>query len=154
MFFLTEMVMADEGLWLESEKIGEFSQGLSEKVLKKKLHCAFKLGEDTMWGADGLYHQTWSCPALGISFDMSSEGKRRNKVINQITIFAPSRLKTRLGIQIGSSEKQVIKAYNKVKDVQGTIPQETFVAGSVYGGLFFQFKNAKVESITLGSGAE
>lgn len=154
LFFWVTPVPAEESSWLDSEKIGEFSTGTSEKVLKKKLNCAFKLGEDTLWGADGLYHQSWECPALGISFDMSSGRKGSGKIINQISIAAPSKLKTRRGIQIGSREQQVIKAYQDVKDVQGTIPHEMFVAGSVYGGLFFQFKNDKVESIMLGSGAE
>ncbi len=154
LFFSVTAAMAAEHTWLDSEKIGEFSMGMSDKNLKQKLNCAFKLGEDTMWGADGLYHQTWDCPSLGISFDMSSGRKGGKKIINQISIAAPSKLKTRRGIQIGSSEQQVIKAYQDVKDMQGTIPHEMFVAGSVYGGLFFQFKNDKVESIMLGSGAE
>lgn len=154
LFFSVAAVMAAEHSWLDSEKIGEFSTGMSDKSLKKKLNCAFKLGEDTMWGADGLYHQTWDCPTVGISFDMSSGRKGSGKTINQISIAAPSKLKTKRGIQIGSSEQQVIKAYHDVKDAQGTIPHEMFVAGSVYGGLFFQFKNGKVESIMLGSGAE
>ena len=157
LFFLYSTIetgRAEEHLLSESEKIGEFSEGMSAKKLKKKLHCAFKLDKEIMTEADGLYHQTWDCPALGIRFDMSSGRKGGDKTINQITIVAPSQLKTGRGIQIGSTEQQVIKAYNDVKDVQGTVPHETFVAGSVYGGLFFQFKNGKVDSIMLGAGAE
>lgn len=154
LFFCVVPVMAEDSSWLETEKIGEFSTGMSEKVLKKKLICDFKRGKEELWGADGLYHQTWDCHAAGISFELSSGRKGGNKIIDRITIMAPSKLKTKRGIQIGSSEQQVIQAYNDVKDVQGTVPKESFVAGSVYGGLFFDFKNGKVTSIMLGAGAE
>ena len=154
LFFFVAPLMAEETSWLDTEKIGEFSTGLSEKILKKKLACDFKRGKEELWGADGLYHQTWDCAAAGISFEMSSGRKGGSKIIDRITIKTPSKLKTKRGIQIGSSEQQVIKAYNDVKDVQVTVPKESFVAGSVYGGLFFDFKNGKVSSIMLGAGAE
>jgi hypothetical protein len=157
MFFLLFPVFVnaeEESSWLESEKIGEFSTGMKEQVLKKKLACNFKRGKEELWGADGLYHQSWDCLAAGISFEMSSERKGGKKSIDKIIVKAPSKLKTKRGIQIGSSEAEVIQAYNDVKDVQGTVPKETFVAGSVYGGLFFDFQDGRVSSIMLGAGAE
>jgi len=139
---------------LQNEQIGEFRLGLSDKELKQKLHCTVKQGENVEWGADGLYHQTWDCYEAGISFDMVSNHKGATKTIASITITAPSQLKTRRGIQIGSSEQAVAQAYEKEKDANASQPREVFVAGSVYGGLIFQFDNDRVVSIFLGSSAE
>jgi len=127
---------------------------MEEKSLKEKLVCDFKRDKEQWWGADGLYHQTWSCPSKGVSFDMSSQRKGGSKIITAITITAPSQLKTKRGIGIGSSEQEVIRAYNDVKDSEATRPKETFVAGCVFGGLFFDFQNDKVVSIMLGAAAE
>jgi hypothetical protein len=69
-------------------------------------------------------------------------------------ISTPSTLKTQRGIGIGSREQAVIQAYQHEKDAEATMPTEVFVAGSVYGGLMFQFQNDQVISIFLGAGAE
>jgi hypothetical protein len=148
------MAKAEEYSWLDSEKIGNFSTGMSGKDIHKQLTCAFKYGKEEVWEADGLYHQSWDCPASGISFEMSSGRKGGNKNVDRISITVPSKLKTKRGIGIGSTEQQVIQVYNDVKDVQGTVSKEVFIAGSVYGGLFFYFKDGKVTSIILGAGAE
>jgi hypothetical protein len=155
-FLLTQItpVMAEEFSFLNGEKIGDFSLGQSEKELKNKIHCTLKRGPDTLWGADGAYHQTWDCYDGGISFDMVSNSKGGAKTIASITISTPSKLKTKRGIQIGDSEQAVIQAYQNEKDADATTPTEVFVAGSVYGGLIFQFKDGKVESIFLGASAE
>ncbi|KIM12908.1 MAG: hypothetical protein KU38_03030 [Sulfurovum sp. FS08-3] len=154
LFLSTPLFAAEESSWLESETIGDFSMEMEEKSLKEKLICDFKRDKEQWWGADGLYHQTWSCPSRGIDFDMSSQRKGGSKIITRITITAPSQLKTKRGIGIGSSEQEVIRAYNNVKESQATRPKETFVAGSVFGGLFFDFQNGKVVSIMLGAAAE
>jgi hypothetical protein len=153
MFFVFP-VIAEERMWFESEKIGDFSIGLSEQALTKKLHCKFERGKEIFEEAGGLYHQLYNCPATGISFDLSSERRGGKKTIASVEINSPSQLKTKRGIQIGDTEAQVIKAYHDVNDVDGTEPKKVFVAGSVYGGLFFEFHNGKVVSIMLGAGAE
>ena len=156
LFLLNTMmpVLADEFDFIKTEQIGELSLGLSEKSLKNKLHCAFKRDEDIEWAADGAYHQTWHCKEAGLSFDMVSNHKGGNKTIASITVTAPSTLKTKRGIQIGNSESAVTKAYQKERNAEDSQPKQLFVAGSVYGGLMFEFKNDKVESIFLGAGAE
>jgi hypothetical protein len=147
-------VLADNLSFMQDERIGEFRLGLSEKELKQQLHCSVKRGDDVEWGTDGLYHQTWDCYEEGISFDMVSNRKGGAKKLASITITAPSQLKTKRGIQIGSSEQAVIQAYQQEKDAEASQPKELFVAGSVYGGLTFQFDNDKVVSIFLGASAE
>lgn len=154
LFFYAIPVLAKQSSWVESEKIGEFAIGLSEKSLKKKLNCKFKRNKEIHWEADGLYHQAWHCKASGIRFSMISERKGGRKKVDNIIIMAPSKLKTKRGIEIGSTEKQVIQAYKDVKDAKSSVAKEVFVAGSVYGGLFFSFQDGKVTSIMLGAGAE
>jgi hypothetical protein len=154
LIFFVSSVMAEEQMWFETEKIGDFSIGLSEKILKKKLRCAFQRGKDVFEEADALYHQYWNCSTAGIGFDMSSENKGGKKTIDKIVITSPSKLKTKRGIQIGYTEAQVIKAYHDVNDIEETVPKKLFIAGSVYGGLFFEFQNGRVVSIMLGAGAE
>jgi hypothetical protein len=147
-------VVADEFSLLNEEKIGDFKMGLSEQDIKQKISCPLKLGEEQLWGADGIYHQVWSYPACGLSFSMSSAQKGGNKSIDGITVTSPNTLKTKRGIQIGSSEQAVIKAYGNDKATDAGADKQTFVAGSIYGGLVFNFKHNKVTSIFLGAGAE
>jgi hypothetical protein len=147
-------VVADEFALLNGEKIGDFNMGLSEKDLEKKINCPLKRGKEELWGADGIYHQTWNYPACGLRFGMSSAQEGGSKTVDSITMTAPSMLKTKRGIQIGSTEKAVIKAYSHEKDAEDSIPKETFIAGSLYGGLIFNFKNNRVTEIFLGASAE
>ncbi len=147
-------VIADEFSLLNEERIGDFSMGLSEKDIKEKVPCPLKLGKEELWGADGIYHQIWDYPACGLSFSMNSAQKGGSKTVDGITVTAPSTLKTKRGIHIGSSEQDVIKAYSHDRDAEDSIEKQVFVAGSIYGGLVFQFKNDRVESIFLGAGAE
>lgn len=146
--------VADEFALLNSEKIGDFSMGLSEKDLEKKINCPLKRGKEELWGADGIYHQTWDYPACGLRFDMNSAQKGGIKSVDSITVTAPSKLKTKRGIQIGSTEKAVIKAYGHDKNAEDSVSKETFVAGSLYGGLIFNFKHNRVTEIFLGASAE
>lgn len=85
---------------------------------------------------------------------MSSAQKGGSKSVDGITVTSPSVLKTKRGIQIGSTEKAVTKAYGRDKNTEDSVPKETFVAGSLYGGLIFNFKNNRVTEIFLGASAE
>jgi hypothetical protein len=145
---------ADEFSLLNEEKIGDFGLGLSEKDLKGKIPCPLKRGKEDLSEVDGNYEQLWDYPACGLSFYMSSEKKGGSKTISSITVTSPSKLKTKRGIQIGDSEQAVIQAYQHEKDAESTVPTKEFVAGSIYGGLIFQFQNNQVISIFLGAAAE
>lgn len=154
LLFLSYSVYAEPTATLNSESIGEFYLGQSGQDVQKKLRCHLKKQEDQLWGADGEYHQTWDCYEGGISFDMVSQKKGGAKTVASIMISAPNQAKTKRGIHIGSPEQEVERLYAKEKDVEASRPHEVFVAGSVYGGLTFQFNNGVVESMFLGAGAE
>jgi hypothetical protein len=143
----------DEFSLLKNERIGNLRIGLSEAKIKQAIDCKPKREPEQFWGADGAYHQKWKYANCGITLGMVSAQKGANKSIESITIFHPSRLSTKRGIRIGSTESAVIKAYQAEAD-RSSSKSGTFVAGSVYGGLIFQFQNGKVSQIFLGAAAE
>ena len=104
-------------------------------------------------GATGDWIQTWRYPD-GLSLDMRSDTRGGPQSIRGITITAPSTLKTRRGMTIGSSAEAVKRAYGDVEAKDTEPSDDGFVAGSIYGGLFFTFSDGKVSEIYLGPGAE
>jgi len=145
---------AKESDLLAGERIGRLRIGLHESDLKKSIDCDLKRGPETLWGADGAYHQTWQCPACGLKLGMVSEKRGGMKSVESITITAPCTLATKRGIRIGSTEQAVRKAYRKDWNRKDNTQSGSFVAGSIYGGIIFQFQDGKVNEIFLGAAAE
>jgi hypothetical protein len=88
---------------------------------------------------------------------MTSESGGGPKEIDRVIVRSPSTLRTKRGIHIGSTEQDVIKAYGGCQDEDGRIHTkrgEQFVAGSIYGGIAFSFRNGRVSEILLGAAAE
>lgn len=139
---------------LAEERIGTLSIGLSETDLKKSINCPLKRGKDILWGADGAYHQTWKCADCGLEIGMVSEKRGATKMIESLTITAPSTLTTKRGIRIGSTEQEVRKAYRREWNKEDSTNNGNFVAGSIYGGIIFQFRDGMVCQIFLGAAAE
>lgn len=75
-------------------------------------------------------------------------------MIESITLTSPCTLATKQGIRIGSTEQEVRKAYRKDWNREDSASSENFVAGSIYGGIIFQFQDGKVTRIFLGAAAE
>ncbi len=149
------IVFASEDFAYEKEKIGELYLGLPEKEVNKLIPCKAKLGPDQLMGADGEFHQHWKYADCGIELDMVSVKKGRPKRIGAITVTTPCSLQTTKGIRIGSTEQEVNKAYGHFKNQEESEQFESFVAGSIFGGLIFKFKQGKkVDSIFIGAGAE
>lgn len=144
----------DEFALLKSEQIGSLRIELPETEVLKVIPCSLKRGPDTVWGADGLYHQKWDYAACGISLDMVSEKKGGRKTIASIKAVGPSTLRTGKGIGIGSAEQEVMKAYQNDISKDDGVPGKTVVAGSIYGGLIFSLRNGRVISMFLGAAAE
>jgi hypothetical protein len=139
---------------LFEEPIGKLRLGLSESEVRKAIPCGGKRGPEQLWGADGAYHQKWVYADCGITLSMVSEKKGAPKAIESITVVSPSDLSTQGGIRIGSTEQEVMKAYASHWNKEDSSPSKTFVAGSVYGGLMFDFDAGKVSRIFLGAAAE
>jgi hypothetical protein len=146
-------VAKDEFSLLHNERIGNLRIGLAEAKVKQTINCQLNREPEQFWGADGAYHQKWKYADCGITLGMVSEQKGAAKSIESITIFHPSRLITKRGIRIGSSKKAVINAYKSDWNSESS-KSANFVAGSIYGGLIFQFQHGKVSQIFLGAAAE
>jgi hypothetical protein len=143
----------DDFALMSKERIGNLRIGLSEKKVKQVMNCKVIRDPDQLWGADGAYHQAWKYADYGITLDMVSEKNGAPKSIASITLTKPSRLNTTRGIGIGSTSKAVMKAYKNEWNKESS-NSDTFVAGSIYGGLIFNFQNGKVNKIFLGVAAE
>ncbi|MBF0551352.1 MAG: hypothetical protein HQK60_12550 [Deltaproteobacteria bacterium] len=137
------------------ERIGGLRLGLAEKDVNKIIPGRPKKGKEVFEAATGEYVQTWKYAECGIVLKMSSDHRGGAKEIASILITSRCKLVTGKGIHIGSTEKEVIRAYGRYGDQDGnTVKGQRFVAGSIYDGLVFDFKGGRVISIFLGAGAE
>ena len=153
-FFCGMGFAAKDSDLLAEERIGSLCIGFPETDLKKSIDCEMKRGSETLWGSDGAYHQIWKCPACGLKLGMVSEKRGGMKSIESIALTAPCTLATKRGIRIGSTEQEVKKAYKTYWNKEDSTQSGSFVAGSIYGGVIFQFRDGKVSRIFLGAEAE
>lgn len=147
------LLAKDDFALMAKERLGSLRIGLPERKVKQAVNCKVTREPERLWGADGAYHQTWKYAACGVTLDMVSDKAGAPKSIASITLTKPSRLSTLRGIRIGSTTESVMKAY-KAEWNQESSKSDVFVAGSIYGGLIFNFQNGKVSKIFLGAAAE
>ena len=99
--------------------------------------------------------QTLTLADCGLELKVAGPRKGGPKTVAAITVTAPSRLATRLGIRLGDDEPTVLAAYGRFRDPDGTSrPGEVLVAGSLFGGLIFEFEQGKLVRMFLGAAAE
>jgi hypothetical protein len=98
--------------------------------------------------------QDWHYPEKGIDLSMSREKKMGPKRIVSITPSAPCTLATGKGVKIGSAESAVHKAYAMFADPEAPAERGTYVVGSIYGEIIFNFDNGKASRIFFGAAAE
>ena len=139
---------------LKGESLGGLKLGLAAKAVLKQLGKPESESKLQLQDADGIYVQQWEYPAQGLSLWMTSGAKKSGaKSIAAITAFAGCKLATRAGCKIGSPESTVRKAYG-VHESKDEITAGQLIAGSIYGGIIFNFTKGKVSSIFLGAAAE
>ena len=151
---LLNSAAADEFALLKEELIGplRFNQPAAEA--KRLITCPVQRGPVELWGADGEYHQAWTAPACGLTLDLSAAKPSGAQTLTAITLTRPSSWKTRRGIGIGSTEREVIAAYGRDREKETSVPGQRLVAGTLYGGLVFTFRQSRVTRIFLGAAAE
>lgn len=137
------------------------SEGLGKLALDQKAGVVLELlgepkskGADVLMEATGEWVQEWSFPAKGLTLMMGSTDKGGKKTVWSITADEKCELATERGVRIGSSETEVKNVYGKVYNAEESRAGETFVAGSVYGGVIFEFEKGKVVGIFIGAAAE
>jgi len=138
-----------------AERIGGLRLGLSAEGVATAVPCRPEVGREIYEGATGDYVQTWKMPGCGLELKMSGRHKGGKKFVAAITVTAPSELATSQGLRVGATEAEVVAAYGRYRDKDGASRRgRTFVAGSLYDGLIFDFKNGRVTRIFLGAAAE
>ena len=138
----------------DQEQIGQLHLGLAAKEVRQILPGKPTRGAEKWWGADGQYHQEWQYPDGGITLGMVAKKKGGPQSIESITITSPSPLQTQRGIRIGSTEAEVVKAYGRFQNAEDSKPGELLVAGSIFGGVMFDFQQGRVRRIFIGAAAE
>ncbi|HEY8900285.1 MAG TPA: hypothetical protein VIM61_07725 [Chthoniobacterales bacterium] len=138
----------------EGDSLGNLKLGQSAADVAKALGKPASKGKDVEWEAIGEWVQEWHFPKQGLTLAMNSEKKGGAKTILSITAGSPCQLATSRGIQIGSPEAKVAKAYHDVQNKEEGEPGKLFVAGSVYGGVMFHLAAGKVVQIFIGAAAE
>ena len=139
---------------METERLGEFKIGSSAAGILKILGTPQTKSKSVFSENDARYHQTWHYPKQGITFGMVAESREDKPKVGFIRVARPSTLATSRGIKIGDSVEKVVREYGCHQDIENSVPDERFVAGSIYGGLVFFFQDGGVVKIFLGAGAE
>ena len=147
-------VAADEFALLKSERIGPLRIDLPERELERSIACKPRRGPVTPSEVDGDSYQKWAYPACGVILDMGAATPKGRQTIRSITITRPNSWKTRRGIGIGSTEREVMAAYGRDREMETSVSSERLVAGTLYGGLVFTFHQGRVVRIFLGAAAE
>jgi hypothetical protein len=156
MMALSALVHAEEAkdTLLNRETLGKLRLGMPATAVIAACGKPESKGEQELWGATGEYVQEWRYPKQGLKIQLASGNAKGPFRVFTITIEAPSTFKTARGIGIGSPEADVTKAYANEKDADSTKPGDSFVAGSIYGGVIFGIEDGKVVEIFLGAAAE
>jgi hypothetical protein len=148
-----QLPAADEASF-DDASLGKLKLGQEAAKVIQLLGKPESQGKDTEWGATGEWVQEWLFKAQGLRLNMASGKKGGPKTVLSIIATPPCKLATAAGIRLGSSESEVKKAYASVQEKEHSRPGETFVAGSIYGGIIFDFTAGKVSQIFIGASAE
>ncbi len=141
---------------LAKENLGGIKIGQTEKGLTAILGQPKSKSKALLEEATGEYIQNWSYPDKGLTVRLSSESAKSARSVAGFTATEKCRLATTAGIKIGSTKAEVVKAYGAFEDKEskGTAEEDGFIAGSIYGGIIFTFKNGRVSEIFFGAAAE
>lgn len=144
---------------MKTEKIGGIYYSMLEADVVQLLGEPSIKGTPELWDADGLYHWDYTYSKIGTTISFASEENNSGKILSysiDSKLFSGS---TTRNIRIGSKKQEVLNAYKNEIDLYEIAPvvdpDKTAVAGTVYGGIIFQFSDKdEVISIFVGAAAE
>lgn len=128
---------------MKTELLGKLRFEMKASEVVKAYGKATAKGKMENWEGVGLYVQRWDYPELGVEL----------QTVYMIKATKRCKLSTTHGIHIGSTEKEVAKAYGKLRGEESEAGK-TFIAGSTVGGVIFGFKDGKVVDIFIGAASE
>lgn len=135
---------------LGEERLGELMLGAKMKDVIARLGPPTSTTAPQEEGATGDVIVTSTWPGIEIDSAQRHDGAE----VVRVNVQAPFAGKTLRGIGIGSTEAEVVTAYLDTSDPRATVAGESFVAGSLFGGLIFSFTEGRVSSMFLGAAAE
>lgn len=138
---------------MKTELLGKLRFEMKASEVVKAYGKPTAKGKMENWEGVGLYVQPWYYPELGVELQMASEKKDGVQTVYMIKATKRCKLSTTHGIHIGSTEKEVVEAYGKLRGEESEAGK-TFVAGSTVGGVIFGFEEGKVVSIFIGAASE
>lgn len=139
---------------VSDEPLGKLALDLKSARVIEVMGEPKSKGEDVLMEATGEWVQEWRYPAAGLTLMMGSGKQGGAKTVWSITADRKCELATARGVRLGSSEAEVKIAYGREFNAEESRAGETFVAGSVYGGVIFEFEKGKVVGIFIGAAAE
>jgi|AntRauTorckE5430_2_1112549.scaffolds.fasta_scaffold12460_3 hypothetical protein len=137
---------------METETVGDLKMGLTTAEVEKITGKPEIVTPFEEWGADGFEHQArvYQNESIELDFIKLEDG---SIVSNMITISEGCSYKTSRNIGIGSTYDDVLQAYKN--EISTPENPTTLIAGSIYGGIIFQFSDEKkVNNIFIGEAAE
>lgn len=139
-----------------STQVGWLDQGTPLEAVKARLGEPDSVTEPQEEGASGEIFQIFVWEKAGVEIDGRAGDQQGTLMVHSFTVQAPFAGQTARCIGLGSSRAQVVEAYGHVRDPNtADEPQRPFIAGSIYGGMFFYFdEQGQVSTIFVGPGAE
>ena len=131
---------------LDTETIGGLKIGADEKAIIAVLGAPKHKDKAEQEGATMDYVSDWTWPTASINM-VSDTGKPPWKA-RLISIGKTSTLETTQHIHLGSTLADVEKAYKRSEE--GDHKPDQFLAGSIYGGVLFEFTKGRVVAISMG----
>ena len=130
-----------------SETVGPLRPGLPATLVVRELGPPTSKSTPTYEAATGDYTSAWKWPHAALM--LSADKPAGPFTARSVSITGPATWETRKHIHIGSTRADVEKAYTRSADDDGK--PDSFLAGSMYGGLLFTFEHDVVASISLGA---
>lgn len=139
---------------LKKEHLGPLRLGQREEEVRRLLGKPDRRGPVVHQEADGSFVQDWQYPGKGLELLFSGAERNGPRRLAHILAQAPCPWKTAGGVGIGSPENEARKIYGRWEERDAPRDPETLVAGSVYGGVIFNFEGGRVARIFFGAAAE
>ena len=149
----------DHGSVLDTskERIGRLRLGLNEDRIRSAIVGMPVKGRTVYLAGTDETVQEWTYASQGISLGMHLDLDGALSV-GSISISAPCLLTSAKGIGIGSTEAEMLSAYEHTADPQDggwtSLPGRVFAAGSIFDGLLFTIRDGRVSEMFLGAAAE
>lgn len=139
-----------DGKLLDTERVGALRIGASVLEVEKAMGGGPSRKDSVSKTDGGDWVQTWEYRRQGVVLLMAAPKKNDPPTLATITLEGACKLATSRDIHLGSTDRDVHKAYAQDIDAEASTP-EIIVAGSLAeGGIIFTVEKGKVSRIFIG----